>query len=136
MRARYRTRRESDTLAPDGSEIRVLIGGERAGIRRASVCEVTLPAGQASRPIAHRSVEEVWYILAGRGEVWRQLPGEEGGIVAVAPGDCLAIPTGCRFQFRAPGPEPLVFLCVTMPPWPGPDEAIPLVSGAWPVDRE
>lgn len=135
MRARFRTRREFDTLAPDGSEIRILIAGQREGIRRASVCEVTLPPGQVSRPIAHRSVEEVWYILAGRGEVWRQLPGEEGGIVAVVPGDCLAIPTGCRIQFRAPGPEPLVFLCVTMPPWPGPGEAVPLERGAWPVDR-
>ena len=25
-----------------------------------------------SSPVAHRSVEELWYILEGQGEVWRK----------------------------------------------------------------
>ena len=57
-----------DTLAPDGSEIRLLIGSEHA-VARASLCEVRLPAGQASRPVWHRQVEEIWYVLEGHGAV-------------------------------------------------------------------
>src|SRR5579884_1725609 len=114
-----------DTLAPDGSEIRLLVGAEQAAAR-ASLCEVTLPTGQVSRPVWHRRVEEIWYVLEGHGEVWRCPPEaspEEVQPVAVGPGDALTIPTRWRFQFRASAEGPLRFLCYTCPPWPGPDEA-------------
>ena len=42
----------------------------------------------------------------------------------VGPGDALVIPTGWRFQFSADGSGDLRFLCVTLPPWPGADEAL------------
>jgi mannose-6-phosphate isomerase-like protein (cupin superfamily) len=64
---------QPDTYAPDGSEIRLLIGASQ-GATRASVVEVVLPAGGVSRPVWHRTVEEVWYILEGRGHVWRCPP--------------------------------------------------------------
>lgn len=116
-----------DTYAPDGSEIRLLIG-TRELATRASLCEVTLSAGQVSRPIWHRRVEEIWYVLEGQGEVWRCPSGiNEGDVatVAVGPGDALTIPTGWRFQFRASTDAPLRFLCFTTPPWSGNDEAQP-----------
>ncbi|MGH2350934.1 MAG: cupin domain-containing protein [Chloroflexota bacterium] len=121
---------EPDTTAPDGSEIRLLIG-EGQGATRASVVEVTLPAGQVSRPVAHRTVEEVWYVLAGAGQVWRCPPGARpDGVepVPVAPGDALVIPTGWRFQF-ASNQAPLRLLCFTTPPWPGAGEAQPAEPG-------
>ena len=121
----------ADTTAPDGSEIRLLVD-RRHGAGRASLCEVTLPAGRVSRPVWHRTVEEVWYVLEGRGFVWRCPPNAESkGVepISVLPGDALAIPTGWAFQFSAAPGQPLRFLCYTAPPWPGPDEAQPAKYG-------
>ena len=42
----------------------------------------------------------------------------------------LDIPVGTRFQFRCDGDEPLEAVGVTIPPWPGPDEAFE-VKGKW-----
>ena len=126
-----RRRLDPDATAPDGSEIRLLVD-HRHSARRASLCEVTLPAGQVSRPVWHRRVEEIWYILEGHGKVWRCPPGARPDAVApvpVGPGDALTIPVGWRFQFSAGGGGPLRFLCYTSPPWPGPDEAQPAEHG-------
>lgn len=124
------TRRTTQPItAPDGSAVHLLLDG-RHGATRCSVVEVVLPAGAISRPVRHRTVEEVWYVLAGSGAVWRCPPDAdppEAPAVAVAPGDALVIPTGWAFQFRADADSaaPLCFLCITMPPWPGMDEAEP-----------
>jgi len=122
--------RPPDAIAPDGSEIRFLV----SDALRASLVQVTLAAGRASRPLRHRSVEEIWY-LTSSGLVWRCPPGgkpEEHPARAVRPGDVVVIPTGWAFQFRA-GEEPLTFLCYTSPPWPGDEEAMPAGPGAWPA---
>ena len=116
---------DPDVTAPDGSAIRLLVDA-RHSATRASMVDVTLPAGQVSRPVWHRTVEEIWYILEGRGKVWRCPPGASPAQyppVEVIPGDALAIPTGWRFQFSADDDAPLHFLCCTTPPWPGEDEA-------------
>lgn len=128
-----RARAEPDAIAPDGSEIR-LLAGEADGIKRASACEVTLPAGAVSKPVWHKQVEEVWYILEGSGNVWRCPPGTAPALanpVEVTPGDAVTIPTGWRFQFRAGAEGRLRFLCVTCPPWPGADEAQPAPDGGY-----
>lgn len=109
---------EDCVIAPDGSEVRPLLELGRGGM---SLC--SLAPGGVSRAVRHRTIEELWYVAAGRGEVWRRLEGREE-VVAAAPGVCLAIPTGAHFQFRTTGPEPLVFVIATMPPWPGMDEAV------------
>ena len=117
--------------APDGSEIRLLVDGRHAATK-ASLCEVTLPAGQVSRPVWHRTVEEIWYVLEGRGQVWRCPSAHDSGAidpVLVGPGDALTIPTGWRLQFSSEDAAPLRFLCYTSPPWPGPDEAQPAERG-------
>lgn len=120
-----------DAVAPDGSEIRLLVSNG-AHIARASLVEVTLAAGQVSRPVWHRRVEEIWYILEGRGQVWRCPPDADPKTVAAATviaGDTLTIPTGWRFQFRSSPQTPLRFLCFTSPPWPGDNEALPADVG-------
>ena len=122
---------QPDATAPDGSEIRLLIDARHAA-SGSSLVEVTLPAGQVSRPVKHRTVEEVWYVLAGNGRVWRSPPGSESGplpAVEVSPGDALAIPVGWSFQFAAGPDAPLRFLCHTSPPWPGEEEAVPAEPG-------
>lgn len=118
----------ADAIAPDGSEITFLVGSAR----RASLVEVRLPAGETSRPVRHRTVEEIWYVTAGEGRVWRCPPADEGGkatIDEVRPGATLVIPTGWAFQFQAREAADLRFLCYTSPPWPGDDEAVPLPAG-------
>ena len=113
-------------VAPDGSDVRVLL--RLAG---GSMAHFELAAGRVSRAVEHRTVSEIWYVLAGEGEMWRA-GGEVESIVALEPGVCLTIPAGTRFQFRALGEQPPGAVAVTMPPWPGDDEAI-LVDGcaAW-----
>ena len=88
-----------------------------------------LPPGGTSIAVAHHRVEEIWYFLAGRGEMWRQQDGREE-VVPVMAGTCITIPAGTRFQFRSVGGEPLTAVAITMPPWPGPDEAYE-VPGKW-----
>ena len=114
-----------DIVAPDGSDVRVLL---RTG--RGSMAHFELGAGRASDAIYHRNVDEIWFVLTGRGEIWRKLGGREE-IVALEPGVCVSIPVGTHFQFRALGDAALAAIGVTMPPWPGPEEAIP-VPGRWP----
>lgn len=127
-----------DAIAPDGSQIYAL--GEAppdagadprpAGApHRASLVEVRLPAGSTSRPIRHRTVEEIWYVLAGTGRVWRGPPDAPDRFTDVGPGSVLVIPTGWAFQFSAGSGGTLRFLCFTSPPWPGPDEAEPVDRG-------
>jgi len=113
-----------DVAAPDGSDVRILLRVERG-----SLAHFELAAGQTSRAVAHRSVEEIWYFLAGRGEMWRRL-GEDETVVPVEAGVCVTLPVGTQFQFRALGDEPLAAIGVTMPPWPGEGEASP-VPGRW-----
>ncbi len=98
-------------------------------LKGGSFAHFELPAGAVSHAVAHRTVEEIWYFVSGRGEVWRRLGDEESRIEA-GPGLCLTIPLGAHFQFRADPEAPLAFVAVTMPPWPGPSEAI-LVEGPW-----
>ncbi len=118
-------------VAPDGSRVRLLLT-DAHGATRCSVVEVTIGAGQTSRPVRHRTVEEAWYVLSGAGEVWRCPPGvaaTEVLPVKVAAGDALVIPIGWGFQFRADSRLEMRFVCVTMPAWPGMDEAVDLPQG-------
>jgi mannose-6-phosphate isomerase-like protein (cupin superfamily) len=113
-----------DAVAPDGSEVRVLCQSGRGGMAHFS-----LPPRAVSRAVAHRTVEEVWFFLSGRGRMWRRL-GEHEEIVEVEPGSAITIPVGTHFQFRSDSDETLSAIGVTMPPWPGEDEAYD-VDGPW-----
>lgn len=114
-------------LAPDSSEIRLLPDMNLGGL-----AHCTLPVGGVSSAVYHKTVEEIWYFLEGQGQVWRKKDDREE-VVDVVPGVSLTIPTGTRFQFRNTGNQPLRFVIATMPPWPGPDEAVAVEVGRWPV---
>jgi mannose-6-phosphate isomerase-like protein (cupin superfamily) len=114
-----------DYLAPDGSEIRLLPTMNGGGLAHCA-----LPTGGVSRPVYHKTVEEIWFFLEGEGQVWRS-QGDPEEPVNVYPGMSLTIPTGTHFQFRNTSDVPLRFIIVTMPPWPGPDEAVELEEGYW-----
>jgi mannose-6-phosphate isomerase-like protein (cupin superfamily) len=113
-----------DAIAPDGSEVRIL-----AACSRGSMAQFTLPPGAVSKAVAHRSVEEVWLVMSGTGRMWRKLGAEEE-TVDLRPGVSIAIPVGASFQFRNDGPDAFHCVGVTMPPWPGMDEAYE-VPGVW-----
>ena len=128
---RFDTRRlpaTPDAVAKDGSDVRILL--RLAG---GSMAHFELPPGRTSIAVTHRTVEEIWYILSGRGEMWRKRDGQEA-IVALEAGVCLTIPVGTHFQFRALGSEALAAIGVTMPPWPDDDEAV-VVEGRWNKDK-
>ena len=110
--------------APDGSQVQVLLR-----LQGGSMATFTLQPGQVSAAVTHRSVEELWYVIAGRGSMWRRDALREE-ITALEPGLCLSVPLGTAFQFRCEGDVPLVAVAVTMPPWPGEGEAV-VVDGVW-----
>jgi mannose-6-phosphate isomerase-like protein (cupin superfamily) len=113
-----------DVLAPDGSEVRILLS-----LAGGSMAHFQLPAGRVSRAVRHRTVEEIWYVLSGQGEMWRSAGGQQQ-IVTLTPGTGLTIPAGVDFQFRSQPAEALAAVAITMPPWPGDGEA-EFVDGRW-----
>ena len=115
---------DKDDVAPDGSDVRILLELDRGGM-----AHFELAPGETSVAVAHHTIEEIWYFLSGRGEMWRKL-GDQEEVVPVDPGTCITIPVGTHFQFRSFGYEPLAAIGVTMPPWPGEGEAYQ-VQGIW-----
>lgn len=71
----------------------------------------------------------IWFVVSGRGEMWRK-EGKREEIVVLEPGVCVTIPLGTHFQFRASASESVAVIAVTMPPWPGDEEAL-RVTGPW-----
>ena len=113
-----------DAVAPDGSDVRLLLGLKGGGM-----AHFALAPGETSTAVTHRTVEEIWFFVSGTGQMWRQL-GRDSVTVDVRAGVCLSIPLGTHFQFRSFGDEPLAAIGVTMPPWPGEGEAV-TVTGPW-----
>jgi mannose-6-phosphate isomerase-like protein (cupin superfamily) len=115
---------ECDVLAPDGSEVRLL-----AATARGSMAHFKLLAGQTSKAMRHRTVEELWFVIKGRGEMWRASNGREE-VTPLSQGVSISIPVGASFQFRCISDQPFEAVAITMPPWPGMDEAV-AVDGKW-----
>lgn len=113
-----------DAIAPDGSEVRVL-----CATAQGSMAQFRLAPGMVAKAVAHRTVEEIWYVIAGKGRMWRKDHDYEE-VTPLEPGVSLTIPAGMAFQFCCNGAAPLDIVAVTMPPWPGADEAC-LVEGKW-----
>jgi len=116
---------QRDAVAPDGSDVRVLLDFERGGL-----AHFELGPGETSVAVRHNTVEELWFFLGGRGEMWRKDAAGDETFVDVEPGVCIDIPLGVTFQFRSFGDEPLSAVGATMPRWPGAGEAV-VSSGPW-----
>ena len=116
-----------DAIAPDGSQVRILLGLGGGGLAHFS-----LASGETSVAVHHRTVEEIWFFTGGSGEMWLGNT-DESRIVPVSRGVCISIPLGTHFQFRVLGSGPLEAIGVTMPPWPGEGEAIRSRAGPWPA---
>jgi mannose-6-phosphate isomerase-like protein (cupin superfamily) len=94
---------------------------------QASVAVCSLKPGQITECIQHKTVEEIWYILEGEGELfWKNPRTLRKGVLILRPGTVAKLSTGLHFQYRDTGSSSsssLKFLCITTPPWPGSQEA-------------
>jgi mannose-6-phosphate isomerase-like protein (cupin superfamily) len=113
-----------DAKSPAGADIRFVMDGETG-----NMIHSTVPPHQVNRATVHATVNEFWYVLEGRGEIWRD-DGAESCLAVLVPGTSIDIPAGTAFQYRNLADEELKFICVAMPPWPGDAEAS-YVEGIW-----
>ncbi len=115
---------EFQHISPAGAEVRTLISNGHGGI-----AHCTLRKGAISKAVRHKTVSEFWHILQGNGAIWRKNLGKES-VTPLKTGVSIDIPVGTEFQYRSDGGN-LVFLCITMPPWPGAEEVTYIEQGAW-----
>ncbi len=115
--ATKRISEEPDVIATDGSEMRVPRGFSRGGM-----ATFTLQPGAVSKAVVHRTIEEVWYFIRGKGRMWCKL-GDVEEMTAIGAGISISTPTGGHFQFRCDGAEPLEAVAATVPHSPGEGEA-------------
>jgi mannose-6-phosphate isomerase-like protein (cupin superfamily) len=113
-----------DAKSPAGAHIRFLMDSEMG-----NMIHSTVPPHQVNKATVHATVSEFWYVLEGRGEIWRD-NGVESCITVLVPGTSIDIPTGTAFQYRNVSDADLKFICIAMPPWPGDSEAT-YVKGIW-----
>ncbi len=57
---------EPTAIATDRSDLRALLEVEHG-----SMAHFQFDDNQISKAITHNTVEEIWYILSGRGQMWR-----------------------------------------------------------------
>ena len=94
----------------DGSTIRSILDRTNAPVRQQSLAEATLPARHRTTRHYHAASEEIYFILAGTGEMTL---GDARR--AVTAGDAILIPPGAWHTIEAH--EPLRFLCCCAPPY-------------------
>ncbi|WP_150522827.1 cupin domain-containing protein [Roseibium sediminis] len=114
----------ADARSPAGADIRFIMDGPTG-----NMIHSTVPPGQINRATRHRTVSEFWHVLEGQGQIWRRNGDGEETVDLVA-GVSIDIPVGTSFQYRCTGTTPLKFICISMPPWPGDEEAT-YVDGVW-----
>ncbi|MGA9772761.1 MAG: cupin domain-containing protein [Blastocatellia bacterium] len=102
-----------------GSEIRPLIDRTTSEITGCSLAEETLLPGQAVTPHHHREIEEVYYILSGRGVM--QVGDEKREVSA---GDAVYVPRTARHTLENTGTEPIKLLLVCGPAFFYEDEVL------------
>jgi mannose-6-phosphate isomerase-like protein (cupin superfamily) len=102
-----------------GSEIRPLVDRTTSAITGCSLAEEILPPGHAVTPHHHRQIEEIYYIIEGRGVM---TVGDEQQDVAA--GDAVYVPRGQRHTLCNTGAEPIKLLLVCGPAFFYEDEVL------------
>ena len=102
-----------------GSEIRPLIDRTTGSITQCSLAEEILLPGQSVTPHRHRQIEEIYYILEGRGSM---TVGDE--TCDVGEGDAVYVPREHRHTLTNTGSEPLRLLLTCGPAFFYEDEVI------------
>ena len=109
-------------VAPDGIAVHPIA---LPGLANLSLAEGRLPPGEFGVH-AHRSLEQITYVLAGRLIVTMGDPGAPAGSgatteVACAEGDAVCTPPVVTLSFRNPGPGVARVLFICAPPYPADD---------------
>ena len=102
-----------------GSEIRPLVDRTTSAITGCSLAEEILPPGHAVTPHHHRQIEEIYYIVEGRGLMTVGDQQQE-----VAAGDAVFVPRGERHTLANTGAEPIKLLLVCGPAFFYEDEVL------------
>lgn len=105
-------------VAPDGIVVHPILLPGLAGL---SLAEGRLPVGEFGVH-AHRSLEQITYILAGQLVVTMGDPAS--GIttdLTCGPGDTIGTPPLVTLSFRNPGPDLVRVLFICAPPYPADD---------------
>ncbi len=106
--------RKAKALKGDKSRSFQLINPENAGSRRFMITLVEVRPGGSTPPHEHRTVESMYYILEGRGEV----PGTKGAKgKVVGPKSAVYFPPGSTHGIRNVGRTKLVYLSCHAPPY-------------------
>jgi mannose-6-phosphate isomerase-like protein (cupin superfamily) len=93
-----------------GSQIRPLIDRTTSPITQCSLAEEVLPPGCAVSPHHHQQIEEVYYVLSGRGTM---TVGDQQSEVGA--GDAIYVPRGYWHTLENTGEEPIRLLLVCGP---------------------
>lgn len=104
--------RKAKALKGDKSRSFQLINPENVGSRRFMITLVEVRPGGSTPPHEHRTVESMYYILEGRGEV----PGGKGSRV-VGARSAVYFPAGSTHGIRNVGRTKLVYLSCHAPPY-------------------
>jgi mannose-6-phosphate isomerase-like protein (cupin superfamily) len=109
---KVRPEQRESFITADGSSIRELVGIPSGNASQQSVAEATVPPGGQTVEHYHRTTEEVYLFIRGRGRI--RLGDEEA---EVRDGDTVVIPPGVTHKLFNEGSEPLVLLCCCAPPY-------------------
>ena len=93
-----------------GSELRPLIDRTTSEITQCSLAEEVLPPGKAVTPHHHIELEEIYYILSGKGLMSVGTEFRE-----VSSGDAIYVPRGARHTLENTGEEPIRLLVACGP---------------------
>jgi mannose-6-phosphate isomerase-like protein (cupin superfamily) len=102
-----------------GSEIRPLVDRTTSAITQCSLAEEILLPGQTVTPHHHREIEEIYYIVEGRGVMTVGSEQQE-----VAAGDAVYVPRDHRHTLTNTGREPIKLLLVCGPAFFYEDEVL------------
>ena len=104
--------------APDGIAVHPI---PLPGLLGLNLAEGRLPAGEFGIH-AHRSLEQITYVLTGRIVVTMGDPATGATTdIACGPGDAISTPPLVSLSFRNPGPDEARVLFICAPPYPADD---------------
>lgn len=104
-------------IAPDGIAVHPI---ELPGLAGLSLAEGRLPPGRYGVH-AHRTIEQVTYVLRGRLRVTMRGPGDQAETFDCLAGDTICTPPLTTLSYENPGPEEARVLFICAPPYP-PDD--------------
>ena len=114
-------------LSDDGSEIRPM-----PSINGVESVHCLLPKNGVIQASRHRTVSQIWYVLAGTGDLWLKSASGKETLHSLKSGIAMTVPLGYAFQFRNTGEQNLEIFIVNATKWSGAGELIP-VKNHWPV---